>query len=141
VIGRRPGALTIAVALLVVAGCSGSDSVNPHLQGGLAEATQLEIAAVAAGGDGERWVTVNDADTAAAVAATLDDIFPLEEPSCDPEYRLRFFLSGGGEVEFGYGCPAAARLGGDQDYWQGQQMTAPEAFSEMVNGLIARLDF
>ncbi len=137
----RPAA-ALAITVVLVAGCrggSGDGSRNVGAEAGLTAVVAAEVA-VADPGGGRRWVTINDAEDAARLAATLDEgRSRVPRPACRPDYEISFFLAGGGRVDYAYGCAGEELLWGPDEPWEGEAVRAPAEFTRDLAGYLELL--
>lgn len=134
-------ATLVAVSALTVACQSisgqGSGRVNVAQAAGLAQTVRIEITDAGYGPSTRASPRVlTDQPTIQAIVQTLDRPLPLQAPAaCLPQYRLRFHLSSGRDEDFRYLCQGGvAILGGDQAFWQGQQIEAPAELDRLLQG-------
>jgi len=140
-----PGAAIMLLALgslLAAAGCQGTaGQVNVVRAANLTQATQLTIAEQVSPGQTNYAprLTVADEPTIRQLVSLLDrglSLGPIAR--CLWQFRLRFSLATGGAQEFEYFCEGGASfLRGDQAFWQGQQVTPPAQFDDLLRGLLA----
>ncbi len=130
----------LAVLVVLVAACSGGGGgVNPGDEAGIREVDSVEVEVVQGGGGEQRWLTIT-APLAGDIAASLDTNLTLAEPDgCEPTFEIRFFVTGGAPVAFAYGCNGAPLLWGDQEFWDGRVVEAPDGFVEMMSVQISLL--
>jgi hypothetical protein len=55
---------------------------------------------------------------------------------CIPEYRLRFWLEDGSQVDLGFSCEDALFLTGDQSVFEGRQYAPPGKFAGLVESFM-----
>lgn len=123
----------VVLALVVLAAaCGGADAVNLTEEAGLAGAGSLEIE-VGDDADSREWITITDADLVASLAAAVDADLPVEKrTSCSEVYELRFFRADGTVARMDYACPETPVLWGDDEFWNGGQVTVPAEFADVI---------
>jgi len=114
------------------------DSINIVNVANLRSTTQIEICDL-------DWVcytpllTINDIKIITTLVDALDTDLPLvPHAQCPAAYQIRFVLADGEHHTFGYTCEMKTPvfLRGSQDFWQGQDGIAPDAFNEILLSLI-----
>ncbi|MBM4460598.1 MAG: hypothetical protein FJ011_23035 [Chloroflexi bacterium] len=129
-------------SLLAAAGCQGTaGQINVMAAADLSKATQLTIAEQVSPGQTNYAprLTITNEPTIRQLVNLLDRGLSLgPNARCQGQFRLRFSLATGGMQEFEYFCESGASfLRGDQAFWQGQQVTPPAQFDDVIRGLLA----
>ena len=84
-------------------------------------------------------LTINDTETITALVDALDTDLPLvTHAQCPAVYQIRFVLADDESHTFGYTCEMKTPvfLRGSQDFWNGQDGIAPDAFNEILLPLL-----
>jgi hypothetical protein len=85
-----------------------------------------------------RQQTITDGQVITRLITSLDGDLPLRaRVGCVFIYKLTFRLRDGRVQEFGYSCGETAQiLRGGQDFWQDKDITAPQAFQQILKELL-----
>ena len=85
------------------------------------------------------FYTIANPEFVAALIDALDTEMPLRPHArCPAIYQLRFILANGQHYDFEYACQmmTPTYLRGGQDFWNGQDAVAPDAFNKLIMPLI-----
>lgn len=84
--------------------------------------------------------SIGNPELIAALVDALDtDIQLRPRARCPATYQLRFVLANGQHFDFGYACQMMTPtfLRGNQEFWHGQDIVAPDVFNELMLPLLA----
>jgi hypothetical protein len=68
------------------------------------------------------------------------DLIETPALACIPEYRLRFWLEGGSQVDLGFSCQGAEFITGGQAVFQGRQFAPPAKFSGLIRSYFTQAE-
>jgi hypothetical protein len=115
------------------------DTINLTEMAELHNTTQIEVCRLDCASY-TPFLTISNAELIASLVGSLDTDLPLRPHTrCPDIYQLHFTLEDGQHEYLGYTCEmmTPAFLRGNQEFWHGQDVIAPDAFNELMLPLIA----